>query len=109
MPLLRLVPKRERNVGERMKRSVKQKKASSPTTPALTPRQQQILKLVVDGYTSREIAEQLKISLQTVEVHRFNLMRRLDVRNVAQLIRQALVLRYLPMASMQKALPSLKA
>ena len=92
-----------------MKSGVKDKKASSSTAPALTPRQQQILKLVVDGYTSREIAEQLKISMQTVEVHRFNLMRRLDVRNVAQLIRQALLLRYLPMAAMQKALPTVQA
>jgi DNA-binding NarL/FixJ family response regulator len=34
--------------------------------------------------------------VRTVEVHRFNLMRRLRVRNVAQLLRQALVLRLLP-------------
>ena len=92
-----------------MKRGGKHKKASSPSGPALTARQQQILKLITDGYTSREIAKQLKISLQTVEVHRFNLMRRLDVRNVAQLIRQALLLRYLPMASMQEALPTAQA
>jgi DNA-binding NarL/FixJ family response regulator len=64
--------------------------------PALTPRQKQILHLITQGYTSREIAEQLRISVQTVEVHRFNLMRRLEVRNVAQLIRQALLLKYLP-------------
>ena len=64
--------------------------------PALTPRQKQILHLITQGYTSREIAEQLHISVQTVEVHRFNLMRRLEVRNVAQVIRQALLLRYLP-------------
>ncbi len=68
----------------------------SPGAPTLTPRQKQILHLITQGYTSREIAEQLGISVQTVEVHRFNLMRRLEVRNVAQLIRQALLLRYLP-------------
>jgi DNA-binding NarL/FixJ family response regulator len=77
-------------------RTVKETKASMPRAAALTPRQYQILQLVTDGYTSREIAKQLKISMQTVEVHRFNLMRRLNVRNVAQLIRQALILRYLP-------------
>jgi DNA-binding NarL/FixJ family response regulator len=66
------------------------------SAPALTPRQKQILHLITQGHTSREIAEQLQISVQTVEVHRFNLMRRLEVRNVAQLIRQALLLKYLP-------------
>lgn len=63
---------------------------------SLTPRQKEILRLVAQGLTNREIAEQLAISVRTVEVHRFNLMRRLKVRNVAQLLRQALLLRLLP-------------
>jgi len=58
----------------------------------LTPRQRDILRLVSIGHTNREIAELLEISVRTVEVHRFNLMRRLNVRNVAQLLRQALQL-----------------
>lgn len=65
-------------------------------SPALTPRHRQILHLVAEGLTNREIARHLGISVRTVEVHRFNLMRRLRVRNVAQLLRQALVLRLLP-------------
>lgn len=60
------------------------------TTLHLTPRQREILKLVAMGHTNREIGEALAISVRTVEVHRFNLMRRLNVRNVAQLLRQAL-------------------
>jgi len=64
--------------------------------PPLTPRQKQILRLVAEGLTNREIAQHFGISVRTVEVHRFNLMRRLKVRNVAQLLRQALVLRLLP-------------
>jgi len=63
---------------------------------SLTPRQKEILRLVAQGLTNREIAQQLAISVRTVEVHRFNLMRRLKVRNVAQLLRQALLLRLLP-------------
>lgn len=59
---------------------------------ALTPRQRDILRLVSIGHTNREIAEVLDISIRTVEVHRFNLMRRLNVRNVAQLLRRALQL-----------------
>jgi DNA-binding NarL/FixJ family response regulator len=62
----------------------------------LTPRQKVILRLVAQGLTNREIANHLDISVRTVEVHRFNLMRRLKVRNVAQLLRQALLQRLLP-------------
>jgi len=58
----------------------------------LTPRQRDILRLVSIGHTNREIADMLEISVRTVEVHRFNLMRRLNVRNVAQLLRRALQL-----------------
>jgi DNA-binding NarL/FixJ family response regulator len=57
---------------------------------SITPRQREILKMVALGHTNREIAETLAISIRTVEVHRFNLMRRLNVRNVAQLLRQGL-------------------
>lgn len=68
--------------------------ASTPQNDAqsLTTRQKEILRLVAQGYTNREIGERLDISVRTVEVHRFNLMRRLRVRNVAQLLRQALAL-----------------
>lgn len=62
----------------------------------ITPRQREILRLVALGHTNREIATALDISVRTVEVHRFNLMRRLNVRNVAQLLRQALQQNLLP-------------
>ena len=68
----------------------------------VTPRQKEILRLVAQGLTNREIAHNLKISVRTVEVHRFNLMRRLKVRNVAQLLRQALLLRLLPKSFMTR-------
>ncbi|MEE8492815.1 MAG: LuxR C-terminal-related transcriptional regulator [Nitrospirales bacterium] len=69
---------------------------SRKVVATLTSRQKEILRLVAQGLTNREVAHQLKISVRTVEVHRFNLMRRLRVRNVAQLLRQALLLRLLP-------------
>ena len=65
---------------------------------SLTARQKEILSLVAQGFTNREIGEKLDISVRTVEVHRFNLMRRLRVRNVAQLLRQAIALRIIPQA-----------
>lgn len=70
--------------------------AKGNSTHTLTPRQKEILRLVAQGLTNREIASHLDISVRTVEVHRFNLMRRLRVRNVAQLLRQALLMRLLP-------------
>ncbi|MEE9204462.1 MAG: LuxR C-terminal-related transcriptional regulator [Nitrospirales bacterium] len=74
----------------------------SAVSRTVTPRQKEILRLVAQGLTNREIAHTLKISVRTVEVHRFNLMRRLKVRNVAQLLRQALLLRLLPKSFMTR-------
>ena len=56
----------------------------------LTPREREVLSWVVEGHTSREIAQRLKISRRTVEVHRANLMRKLGVPNTASLVRYAL-------------------
>jgi two-component system, LuxR family, secretion system response regulator SsrB len=63
---------------------------------SLTGRQRQVLRLVAEGLTNREIAEQLKISIRTVEVHRFYLMKRLHVANVAELIHASLRRGFLP-------------
>ena len=51
----------------------------------LTQREREILKLIAEGYKNKEIAEQLFISLKTVEKHRSNLMRKLDLHNTAAL------------------------
>ncbi|MBY4897897.1 two component system response regulator [Cupriavidus sp. AU9028] len=51
----------------------------------LTPRERQILKLVAEGLTNRQVADRLTISLKTVETHRMNLMRKLDAHNAAAL------------------------
>lgn len=75
---------------------LRQTARSLKTAPHITPRQREILRLVALGHTNREIAGSLKISVRTVEVHRFNLMHRLNVRNVAQLLRQALQQNLLP-------------
>jgi DNA-binding NarL/FixJ family response regulator len=67
----------------------------------LTDRQSEILNLVSLGHSNREIAIVLKISVRTVEVHRFHLMRKLNVRNVAQLLRRALQLGLLSSSDMR--------
>jgi len=56
----------------------------------LTPRERQVLELVVAGKLNKTIADVLGISIKTVELHRSNLMGKLGARNVAELIRIAL-------------------
>lgn len=80
----------------RKAKSIESTKPTGKRADGLTPRQKEILKLVSQGNTNRDIARRLEISVRTVEVHRFNLMRRLKVRNVAQLLRQALQQGFLP-------------
>jgi DNA-binding NarL/FixJ family response regulator len=63
--------------------------------PPLTKREKQILRLIADGKTSAEIADELLISLFTVETHRRNLMQKFDVKNTASLIKTAIELQLL--------------
>jgi len=56
----------------------------------LGPRERQVLALVAAGFTSAQIAEQLHIAASTIEVHRRNIMRKLDVHSVAGLTRYAI-------------------
>jgi DNA-binding NarL/FixJ family response regulator len=55
----------------------------------LTSRQREVLQLIAEGYTSQDIAEQLFISVKTVEKHRYQIMERLDIHNIAGLVRYA--------------------
>lgn len=56
----------------------------------LTPRQRQILQLIAEGRTTHEIATTLTIGAKTVETHRAHLMERLDIHDVAGLVRYAI-------------------
>jgi DNA-binding NarL/FixJ family response regulator len=56
----------------------------------LTPREQQILQLIAEGLSSKEVATRLEISLKTAETHRVNLMRKLDLHSVSELVRYAI-------------------
>jgi DNA-binding NarL/FixJ family response regulator len=56
----------------------------------LTQREREILKLIADGMTTKEIAARLFISIPTVETHRSNLMGKIGARNLAGLVRYAL-------------------
>jgi DNA-binding NarL/FixJ family response regulator len=54
--------------------------------PQLTPRELEVLQLIVNGKSNREIAMILKVSANTVAVHRANLMQTLDIHNTADLV-----------------------
>lgn len=58
----------------------------------LSPREQQVMRKVVEGNTTRAIAEELNLSPKTVENHRANLMKKLGVHNKMELIRYAVKL-----------------
>ncbi len=67
--------------------------ATGPDRPAvsrqfqrLSPRESEVLQFVLEGMTSQEIADRLKISLRTVKMHRGNIMAKVRVRNVAELV-----------------------
>jgi two-component system response regulator NreC len=57
----------------------------------LTERETEILKLIAEGYSNKEIGEKLFISHRTVDTHRTNLMKKLDVTNIAGLIKFAIL------------------
>lgn len=61
-----------------------------PRISTLTPREREVLKLLAEGNSVKEIAVLLALSVKTVEAHKFNLMRKLDIHNKAQLVTYAI-------------------
>ena len=66
-------------------------KFSKTTYYRLTTREQEVLRLIVDEYTTQEIADKLFVSKCTIETHRINLIQKLGVKNTAGLVRTAVV------------------
>ena len=56
----------------------------------LSPREREVLQLVAEGYTNKQIAEILSISIKTVQAHRSNLMSKLDLHDRGELIKYAI-------------------
>lgn len=57
---------------------------------SLSKREREILTFIVNGLNSKDIAEKLNLSVRTVEVHRFNMMKKLDVKNAIELVKVAM-------------------
>lgn len=64
--------------------------AAPPAKPALTERESEVLSLIAEGLSNKEIASQLKLSVRTVESHREHIMRKLDIRSTAGLTKYAI-------------------
>jgi two-component system, NarL family, response regulator NreC len=62
----------------------------------LTLREREVMKLLAQGNTVRQAASTLGVSVKTVEAHKFNLMRKLDIHNKAQLVTVAIQKKILP-------------
>jgi len=62
----------------------------------LTLREREVMKLLAEGQTVRQTASTLGVSVKTVEAHKFNLMRKLDIHNKAQLVTAAIQKKILP-------------
>jgi DNA-binding NarL/FixJ family response regulator len=56
----------------------------------LTPRQREVLQLVAEGNSTKEIAQKLNLSVKTVEMHRSQLMSALDIHDIPGLVRYAI-------------------
>ena len=56
----------------------------------LTSREQEVMRLLAEGHTVREVASELSLSVKTVEAHKLNLMRKLDIHNRASLVEYAM-------------------
>ena len=61
-----------------------------PRYATLTPREKEILKFLAEGDSVKEVATHLNLSVKTIEAHKFNLMRKLDIHNKAQLVQYAI-------------------
>jgi DNA-binding NarL/FixJ family response regulator len=77
-------------VSDLMLKNLQEPRARESGSMPLTRREREILQLVAEGKTSRQIATLLSISVKTADTHRANLMRKLDLHSVSELVRYAI-------------------
>jgi FixJ family two-component response regulator len=73
-----------------MRNALAQKDELRRRISALTPREREVMQLIVDGRANKVIAMDLKLSERTVEIHRARVMEKMGVRSVAQLVKMSL-------------------
>lgn len=67
-----------------------QREEEAPPAAELTPRELEVMTLVAEGHSNQAIAERLGLSRKTVDVHRTNLMRKLDLHDVTEIVKYAI-------------------
>jgi DNA-binding NarL/FixJ family response regulator len=77
---------------ERLYQFTLRMKKNAAIKPTLTPREKEILQLIINGNTGQEIADKLCIGFRTVEHYRENILLKLDAKNTAMLVKKALTL-----------------
>jgi DNA-binding NarL/FixJ family response regulator len=77
---------------ERYKEYLHNIKRETYLHPKLTEREKEILQLITDGLSSKQIADRLFISIRTVEFYRLNILLKLDANNTAVLVKKAIKL-----------------
>jgi DNA-binding NarL/FixJ family response regulator len=75
---------------ETYRKGAKSRRKKTDGFSRLTNRQREILQLIAEGYTSKQIASMLYISIKTVENHRANIMKKLEIHETAGLVRYAI-------------------
>ena len=70
-----------------------------PQVADITPREKEVLELVAEGFSTKQIADKLGISIRTVESHRINMLKKLEVSNSAELIRKSIQLKLIKSAN----------
>ncbi|HZZ43844.1 MAG TPA: response regulator [Tepidisphaeraceae bacterium] len=88
---------------EHLRRQQEETRVTREHYATLTPRERQVMRLVVDGVSNKNIAQQLKLSEKTIEFHRSKVMTKMAVESVADLVRQSFAC---PGASVADQLPS---
>lgn len=77
--------------------SIRDKPKSGGANGSLTAREREMLRLIGKGHTNSQMAQAMGVSIKTVERHRTNLMQKLNARNLAELIRIALMQGLIPL------------
>jgi DNA-binding NarL/FixJ family response regulator len=83
-------PSISKEMARQHRTAIDRKGARRGASVRLTPREMEVLQLIAEGYANKQIAEELKISIKTVEKHRDHLMRKLDIHDTASLTRHAI-------------------
>ena len=69
----------------------KQRKRDTPPNAALSERESEVLRLIASGYSNKEIASRLSLSVKTVEAHKANAMRKLDLTGRIDIVKYAIL------------------